>query len=149
MQVYLTSSEVTSVRIPVCSVLNSLAFGFLWIPNAYFSKASYITIFMKYTCKGKVIIKSRHITSSMKYLQFLFQYFPSSNSTEDDESYFQNQNFLFATCAAHLTVLPTDQHSHNLMSDNKTPLKPQTKAVLGALYCQEYQRSGWSSPRMT
>ena len=129
-------------------ILNSLAIGFLWIPNTYFSKDSYITIFMKYTCKGKVITKSGHITSN-KYLQVLFQYFPSLNSTEDDESYFQNQYFLFATCAAHMTVLPTDQHFHNLMSDTKTPLKPQTKAVLRALYCQESQRSGWSSPRMT
>lgn len=104
---------------------------------------------MKYTCKGKFIIKSGHITSNKKYLQFLFQYFPSLNSTEDDESYFQNQYFLFATCAAHMAVLPTDKHFHNLMSDNKTPLKPQTKAVLRALYCQEFQLSGWSSLHMT
>lgn len=104
---------------------------------------------MKYTCKGQVIIKSRYITSNKKYLQFPFQYFPSLNSTEDDESYFQNLYFLFAPCAAHVTVLPTDQHFHNLMSDNKTPSKPQTKAVFKALYCQESQFCGWSSPRMT
>lgn len=91
---------------------------------------------MKYTCKGKVIIKSGYITSNEKYLQFLCQHFPSLNKTEDDESYFQNQYFLFATCAAHMTVLPTDQHFHTLMSDNKTPRKPQTKAVLRALYHQ-------------
>jgi len=56
---------------------------------------------MKYICKGKVVTKSGYITSNKKQLQFLFQYFPSLNSTEDDESYFQNLYFSFATHAAH------------------------------------------------
>lgn len=87
---------------------------------------------MKRTCKDKVIIKNQHTTSSKKYLQFLFQYFSSSNSTEDDESYFPNQYFLFATCATHMPVLPADQHFQNLTSDDKNTFQRQTEAVLRA-----------------